>query len=82
MGYDVALVGIVTDVTLDNSSTILKMGDASSLETPGKNYESIKRLSIFIPETINLFIGLDLFFIKNNPVTRASTCHIWHHHCT
>jgi hypothetical protein len=33
------------------------------------NYEPIKRLSIFIPETINLFVSLDLFFITNNPVT-------------
>jgi hypothetical protein len=79
MGYDVALVGTVTDVSLDNSPTTLKMEDASSPETSGKNYESIMRLSIFIPETINLFVGLDLFFIKNNPVTLASTCQIWHH---
>jgi hypothetical protein len=82
MGYDVALVGIVTDVSLDNSQTTLKTEDASSPETSGKNYESIKRLSIFIPETINLFIGLDFFFIKNKLVIRASTCQIWHHQST
>jgi len=41
----------------------------SSPETSGKNYEPIKRLSIFIPTTINLFVSLALFFITNNPMT-------------
>jgi hypothetical protein len=49
--------------------TTLKMEEASSLETRGKNYEPIKCLSIFIPATIDLFASFDLFFITNNPVT-------------
>jgi hypothetical protein len=45
------------------------MEEASSPETSGKNYEPIKRLSIFIPTTINLFVSLALFFITNTPMT-------------
>jgi hypothetical protein len=45
------------------------MKEASSPETSGKNYEPIKRLSIFIPATINLFVSLDLFIITNNSLT-------------
>jgi hypothetical protein len=45
------------------------MEEASSPDMSGKNYEPIKRLSIFIPTTISLFVILALFFITNNPVT-------------
>jgi hypothetical protein len=45
------------------------MEKAGSPEISRKNDEPIKRLSMFIPATSNLFVSLDLFFITNNPVT-------------